>query len=222
MLVLLARNVLQTDVRELGEELPGLVIQALEGGVLHPVPPGQLLDKETAVGAQQHVRCAEITGPLQAGDGRTVLGHVVRGDPDSLRDLRQDLALHRAHHRADPRRPRIAAGRAVAGDDHTKTRIRRQYSHLFTPCVRLDRSNSMAESFWWHPWHTPSTSAATPTPRFCRRRSSYSSRSSSSTAGTSCWRSIVRSARALEMSSSSCADSPETSESRSRASVASA
>ena len=68
--------------------------------------------------------------------------------------------------------PWVPSGRPVAADDQVKTRILRQYSHLLMPPARFSRSSSRADSFWWQPWHTPSSSAAAPTPRFCRRRSS--------------------------------------------------
>src|SRR6266508_1729095 len=182
-LVRLSRDVLVADRGKCPRHRADLRVQALEGGILHPEPPGQLLDQQLAIRAEQHVGGTQLPGPPQAFEHRRVLGHVVGGDA-------------------------AAAGDPVAGDDQAKTTIRRQYSHLFTPSVRFRRSSSIAESFSWHAWHTPSTNAATATPRFCRRSSSYSSSSSSSNSGTSFSRTAPFSASSASMRSSSSTASP--------------
>src|SRR5207249_7970634 len=145
----------------------------LEGGVLHPEPAMSLRDQQAAVGTEEHVGGPELAGPLRSRDGRPVLRDVVGGDADALGDLRENLSVLVGDHGADPSGAGIAAGRAVTRDDQLHpTRMRRQYSHRFTPWTFFRRAISIAESFWWQPWHTPSVSAAAPTPRFCRRRSS--------------------------------------------------
>src|SRR5439155_23784982 len=179
---LLARNVLVADVAESAGQGPNLLMESLERGVLHPESPGQLLDEELAVGAQEDLFRPQILGQGQAGDGRSILRHVVGGYADALGHLGHDLAARASHVDTDPGGPWVPSGRPVAADDQVKTRILRQYSHLLMPPARFSRSSSRADSFWWQPWHTPSTRAAAPTPFFWRLRSSYSSRSSSSMA----------------------------------------
>src|SRR6266498_2082099 len=184
-LVRLSRDVLVADRGKGPRHRADLRVQALEGGILHPEPPGQLLDQQLAVRAEQHVGGAQLPCPLQAFEDRRVFGDIVGGDADPSSDTVHHASARRRDHHPDARRAGVAARSPVTGDDQAKTTIRRQYSHLFTPSVRFKRSSSIAESFSWHAWHTPSTSAATATPRFCPRRSSYSSSSSSSNSGTS-------------------------------------
>jgi len=118
-----------------------------------------------------HAAGAERGGLPEPLERRGVLGDVVRRLADPLRDLGDDVPFLIDDLDTDARRTGIAPRRAVTADDQ-KTRIRRQCSHLLTPSTRLTWSSSIAESCSWHPWHTPSTSAATPMPFFCLRRSS--------------------------------------------------
>src|SRR5207302_6718170 len=157
VLVALPRHVLQLHARKGSDERPGLLVQSDQGWVLHPESPRQLLDQEATVRAKGDVPRTELLRLLEPGDGRPVLGDVVRGDPDPLRDLREDLPPLVPDDGSDRGRPGVPPGRTITLDDYAPTRIRRQYSHLFTPSWRLSRESSIAESFWWHPWHTPST-----------------------------------------------------------------
>src|SRR6266498_3415805 len=214
-LVRLSRDVLVADRGKGPRHRADLRVQALEGGILHPEPPGQLLRSDSkllieqlAVRAEQHVGGTQLPGPLQAFEHRRVLGDVVGGDADASGDAVHHPPARRGNHHPDTGRTGVAARGPVAGDDQAKTTIRRQYSHLFTPSVRFRRSSSIAESFSWHAWHTPSTNAATATPRFCRRSSSYSSSSSSSNSGTSFSRTARFSASSASIRSSSSTASP--------------
>src|SRR6266545_2228642 len=170
--VALAPDVLEPNILELLDQRPRLMVEPLEGRVLHPPPTGELFDEQPAVRAQEHVGRTELARAFQPADRGGVLGHVVGRDADPLGDLGDDLAVLVGDLHADPGRPGVPACRAVAVQDQTRTTIRRQYSHLFTPLVRFRRSSSTAESFSWQAWHTPSTIAAAPTPCFCSRRSS--------------------------------------------------
>ena len=148
------------------------MVEPLEGRVLHLPPTGELFDEQPAIRAQEHVGRTELARAFETADRGGVLRDVVGRDADPLGDLRDDLPVLVRDLDTDPGGPRVAASRAVAVQDQTKTTIRRQYSHLFTPSVRFRRSSSTAESFSWQAWHTPSTIAAAPTPCFCSRRSS--------------------------------------------------
>src|SRR4029453_2221143 len=125
------------------------MVEPLEGWVLHLPSTGELFDEQPAVRAQEHVGRAELAGAVEAANRGRVLGYVVGRDTDPLRDLGHALAVLVGDLHTDPGRPGVAAGRAVAVQDQTRTTIRRQYSHLFTPSARLRRSSSRAESFSW-------------------------------------------------------------------------
>ena len=124
-------------------------MERLEVGGLDLVDTGQLVDQELAVGSQQHLGGAQLTGPLEPEDRGRVLGDVVRGLAEPLRDLRDDLAVRGRELRSGTGRTRVATRRAVAPHDQRghRTRIRRQYSQRAIPSVRLTRSNSTDESF---------------------------------------------------------------------------
>src|SRR5919108_172740 len=215
-------NVLESHVLEPLHQPPGLLVQAKERGVLHPEPSRELLDQEAAVGANQDGASATASGGLQTGQHRAVLSHVIGGRPDPFGDLLERPAAPVGHHDTDPRRSGVPPSRAVRVDDHSSTRIRRQFSHLRMPSARFSRSRYSGDSFSWQPWHTPSTSLAAPTPFLLLRRSSYSSRSSSSNSGMSPSRSDRprSSSAAISVSSRSALSSSRSS--RSRASLSSA
>src|SRR5262249_39477069 len=154
-----------------------LTVQDLQSLVLHLVAAGELLHEQMAVRAQQHVLRAQLPGLAQPLASGRVLGDVVGGLPDPLGDLGQDRSVGRGDERADAGGAGVPARRAVAVDDYV-IRIRRQCSHLLIPSAFFSRATSTEDSVWWQPWHVPSTSLATATPRFEARSSSYSSSSS--------------------------------------------
>jgi hypothetical protein len=112
-------------------------MQPLQRRVLHLEATSELLDEQTAVRTQRHLARAELECAFEASDRGGVLGNVVGGDADPLGDLRQHRAVGAGDRDPDAGRPGVAARRSVARDDQTKTTIRRQYSHLFTPSMRF-------------------------------------------------------------------------------------
>ena len=135
------------DALERGRDRSHLLVEPLEGRVLHLEAARELLDQQAAVRAQDDLRRPELPRALEAAERRGVLGDIVRRDADALGDLVEDLAVLVGDHDADAGGPGVPPRGAVAVQDQAKTTIRRQYSHLFTPSVRLSRSSSTAESF---------------------------------------------------------------------------
>ena len=122
-------------------------MQRFQMGGLDPVPPGQLLHEEMRIAPQQDVGRAELGGPPEPLTRRRVFRDVVGRLTDPLRDRVDHVALGRGDHDADAGGSGVPPRRAVAGDDHAKITIRRQYSHLLTPSIRFSLSSSIAESF---------------------------------------------------------------------------
>jgi hypothetical protein len=141
--------VLETHLPEAGDERARLVVEPLERGVLDLPPAGELFDQQPAIRTQKHVGRAKLPCAFETAYRRRVLGHVVGRDADPLGDLRDDLAVVVGDLDADARGSRVRTGRAVAVERQSKTTIRRQYSHLFTPSVRFRRSSSTADIFSW-------------------------------------------------------------------------
>ena len=164
--VQLARDVLEADLPERPSSFPNLAVQPDQPGVLDPVATRKLLHQKLAVRAKEHFGRAEGARPAQSLDRRSIFGHVVRGDADAFADLGQNPSAGPEYHDPDAGRARIPTSRAVAIDDQSKIRILWQCSHLRMPSVRLSRSRYIGDSCWWQPWHTPSISAAAPTPFF--------------------------------------------------------
>src|SRR6266550_2011933 len=144
----LPRDVLETDPFEPRGELAELPVERLEVRCLHLVRAGELVDQELAVRPKQDVGGAELARPFEPEDGCGVLGDVVRGLAESLRDLRDDLAVGRRELRSRAGRAGVAARGPVAPHDQRghSTRIRRQYSQRAIPSVRFTRSSSTDES----------------------------------------------------------------------------
>src|SRR4029453_14226212 len=131
--VALAPDVLEPNLLELLDQCPRLMVEPLGGRVFHLPPTGELFDEQPAVRAQEHVGRAELARAFQPADRGGVLGGVVGRDADPPGAPVGDPP-------AAPGRPGVPAGRAVTVQDQTRTTIRRQYSHLFTPSVRFRRS----------------------------------------------------------------------------------
>jgi len=125
-LVVFARHVSVPDPVEPLRDLSDLCVQTPEHGVLHFVSTRELLNHQPAVGHEEHIARPELCGPAQTLACGRVFRLVVRRDAEAPRDLVERLTLGRGDDDADPRRAWIAPGGAVARDDQTETRMRRQ------------------------------------------------------------------------------------------------
>jgi hypothetical protein len=101
-------------------------MQRLQARVFHPVTPGGLLDHQMAIGTNQNAYRPEFLRPSQTGNTSFVFGHVVCRLAYSLGHLGHGPPFLVGNERADSRRARVAASRAVTRDDQASIRIRRQ------------------------------------------------------------------------------------------------
>ena len=145
--VAFAGDVFETHPAESPHQRASLGVQPHQRRVLDAPTPRELLDQELAVGSEQDLLRPQVRRRSKGRDGCAVLGDVVGRDADAFADLLDHSAAGPRDHDADPRRPRVPAGRPVAVGDQSKTRILRQYSHLRMPCVRFSWSRYRGESF---------------------------------------------------------------------------
>src|SRR5207248_2085619 len=105
----LPRNVLVAHATEVLRDRTHLGVQPLERWVLDAVAARQLLDQQTAVGAEEHVGGSELLGLAEPLERRGVLRDVVGRDADTPGELLHDRAVRVGDRDAVARGPRGSA-----------------------------------------------------------------------------------------------------------------